>query len=147
MTPVAEWRWLKVTAGGAPALPLCGAGGGGARRPYECLVLAQSSAAEGPPFTFPPLPAALTLLSPPGAHSRKPRLLHLLRRYAPHAAAEGTGGGNAAAAVARAATSSGDVLELFSRELTSDATAWGNEVLRFQDAALFCKDERPGKWA
>ena len=136
LTPVAEWRWLKVTADGAPALPLCGAGGGGARRPYECLLLAQSSAAEGPPFTFPPLPAALSLLSPPGAHSRKPRLLRLLRRYAPHAAAEGTGG-NAAAAAA-AATSAGDVLELFARELSSDATAWGNEVLRFQDAALFC---------
>ena len=122
-----------MTAAGAPALPLCGAAGGGARRPYECLVLAQSSSSSSssavaePPFTFPPLPATLTLLSPPGAHSRKPRLLRLLRRYAPHAAA----------AAAAAATSAGDVLELFARELSSDATAWGNEVLRFQDAALF----------
>jgi hypothetical protein len=31
------------------------------------------------------------------------------------------------------------VLELFARELSADATAWGNEPLRFQAASAFVR--------
>jgi hypothetical protein len=71
----------------------------------------------------------VTLLAPPGAHSRKPRLLRLLRPLAPRSGAndDNASGGDAALAA----------LELFARELSADATAWGNEPLRFQAASLF----------
>ncbi len=139
LTLAAEWRWLKVTARGAPALPLRAAGGGAARRPYETLLLARSAprdaataasaaaAAPPPPPPPPPLPREVTLLGAPGAHSRKPRLHRLLRPFAPGGGAQQTEDDSGAL----------HTLELFARELAADATAWGDEPLRFQAAAHF----------
>ena len=62
----------------------------------------------------------MVLLAQPGAHSRKPRLLHLLRPFAPRSD-DASGVPNAL-----------DACELFARELCADATSWGNEPLRFQ---------------
>jgi len=111
-----------VTDDGAPALPLRAAGAG-CRRPYEPLVLARTKRVDDAPIAA-ALPPGLVLLAPPGPHSRKPRLLRLLR---PYVASPGVADGGAL-----------DVLELFARELCADATAWGNEPLRFQTLAADC---------
>jgi N6-adenosine-specific RNA methylase IME4 len=74
LTLMAEWRWLKVTRDGHSVLPL--QAGAGSRRPYELLVLARS----GEPCRT-DVPLAVTLLSQPGPHSRKPRLFSLCLLY------------------------------------------------------------------
>ena len=76
----------------------------------------------------PPIPRRAVLLAPPGAHSRKPRLLRLLLPFAPRSDDSTSEGG----AVAPPQPSALDACELFARELCADATSWGNEPLRFQ---------------
>ena len=131
---VAEWHWLKVTADGHAALPLSGEGAG-CRRPYELLLLARSiSGADASATTMTP-PSGVVLLAQPGPHSRKPRLLQLLRPYAvpsPDAALPETEQCGSPAPPPR--PSALDCCELFARELCADATSWGNEPLRFQQA-------------
>ena len=122
---VAEWHWLKVAADGSPALPLRGGGAGG-RRPYEPLLLLRTAAADA--SAMPPIPRRAVLLAQPGAHSRKPRLLRLLRPFAPRSVGCSTLEG----VEAPPRPSALEACELFARELCADATAWGNEPLRFQ---------------
>ena len=109
---------------GKPVLPLVSSGDG-CRRPYEPLLLARTAGTCDAGAWQPP-PRGVTLLSPPGPHSRKPRLLRLLRLFAPSDAATQPG----APATPRAL----EACELFARELCSDVTSWGNEPLRFQAA-------------
>ena len=125
---VAEWHWLKVAADGSPALPLRG-GGAGCRRPYEPLLLLRSAAAGA--SAAPPVPRRAVLLAPPGAHSRKPRLLRLLRPFAP-CSDGGDGAAEGGEGITPQQPSALDACELFARELCADATSWGNEPLRFQ---------------
>ena len=131
---VAEWHWLKVAADGAPALPLRGAGAG-CRRPYEPLLLARTATAGGSARTL-SIPPRVVLLAPPGPHSRKPRLLRLLRPFAP--ASSSTSDDDVpvqpkhGAAAPTPPACALDACELFARELCADATSWGNEPLRFQ---------------
>jgi N6-adenosine-specific RNA methylase IME4 len=127
---VAEWHWLKMAADGHAALPLRGEGAG-CRRPYEPLLLARSITAADAPAP-PALPPDVVMLAQPGPHSRKPRLLRLLRPYA--APTDGTAlpsDGPAPPPLLSAL----DCCELFARELCADATSWGNEPLRFQQQA------------
>ena len=122
---VAEWHWLKVAADGAPALPLRGSGAG-CRRPYEPLLLARTAAANNGAHA-PALPPRVVLLSPPAAHSRKPRLLRLLRPFAPSTSEAPLDPSEPLPPLGAL-----EVCELFARELCADATSWGNEPLRFQ---------------
>jgi hypothetical protein len=138
----AEWRWLKVTDGGVPVVPLR-AEGAAPRRPYEILLLARSASLASSSSPPPPaLPAGVTLLCAPGAHSRKPRLLRLLRPLAPGWRGDDEGDADDDVCDASDAPSALRVLELFARELSADATAWGNEPLRFQATAAFQDDAR-----
>lgn len=104
----------------------------------------------------------------PGAHSRKPHLGPLLYEYVQRAAADSAacqdgsnaesssaarqqgqqeqvpvGAGVAAAVPPVLAGPPGGVrcLELFAREMGAGWTSWGNDVLRFQEAALFEQPE------
>jgi hypothetical protein len=82
------------------------------------------------------LPQQVVLVSVPGAHSRKPQLGQILSAWVE--------GADAAAAGQPVVVGSADggadqviKVELFARQLTPGWISWGNEVLRFQDAALF----------
>jgi N6-adenosine-specific RNA methylase IME4 len=111
LSHVATWTWLKVCANGETVVPL--EGGSAARRPYEVLLLCTSGPCVWQKGGAPP--KDLVLLCPPAQHSRKPRLMGLLRDVAPEGAA----------------------CELFARELTAGVCCWGNEPLRFQAPDCF----------
>ena len=132
---VAEWHWLKVAADGHAALPLRGEGAG-CRRPYEPLLLARTIAAADAPSTTLTPPTGVVMLAQPGPHSRKPRLLRLLRPYAAPTLDAALPNDELSCSPAPPPRPSAlDCCELFARELCADATAWGNEPLRFQQQA------------
>ncbi|OAA60777.1 MT-A70 family [Cordyceps fumosorosea ARSEF 2679] len=99
---VAEWTWLKVTAGGEPLFPLDSAW----RKPWEKLVVAKRV---GVPDLG--LLASRTIVAVPDVHSRKPNLRGLF--------GEVFGPGYTG-------------LEVFARGLTAGWWSWGDEVLKFQ---------------
>jgi len=129
---VATWYWLKVTDHGDPVTALDSLH----RFPYEPLILARRMEPEDEaappagrqhsehrsccPGTSPP-PSMRVFVSPPGCHSRKPRLGALLSDFL-GAPAGGHGP---------------RLLEMFARELEAGWTSWGNEVLKFQDRRFF----------
>lgn len=127
--------WLKATCDGRPAVALDNSH----RHPYEVLLLLRRDGSDQHPWQWPnaaeekpqgaepapgeheALPAPppeRVIVAVPGAHSRKPHLGPLLEAYAPAGCKR---------------------LELFARELHAGWSSWGNEVLRFQEADLFCR--------
>lgn len=136
LTRVATWWWLKVTSAGEPVTPLhdgASAAEASARHPFEQLWLCRCAAAPatecGGGISEQAAAGAQQLAQPPDGyvvasvparhHSRKPHLGRLLAPYVE-------------CAVPRR-------LELFARELFAGWTSWGNEVLLFQQAALFAE--------
>jgi hypothetical protein len=82
------------------------------------------------------LPQRVVLVSVPGAHSRKPQLDQLLSPWVEGADAA-AGGQPGGLGLADGTADQVVKVELFARQLNPGWISWGNEVLRFQDAALF----------
>lgn len=116
LEPCAEWHWLKLAANGATVFALDSTH----RKPYEILLIgrAPDAVAVAVPGVLPsppsPPPRRVVCSVVTRQHSRKPSLADVLAPYLPNRAR---------------------CLELFARSLTHGWTSWGNEVLRFQDAA------------
>ncbi|KAF4554788.1 MT-A70-like protein [Elsinoe fawcettii] len=120
---VEEWLWVKVTVRGQPVLPIDGVW----RKPYEVLLVGKKCGRKERHCDEDVAHAdrdghdgvkRRVILAVPDMHSRKPCLKLLLQRifHLP----DGYKG-----------------LEVFARNLVSGWVSWGNDVLKFNDAALW----------
>lgn len=103
---IEEWVWVKVTAFGDPICVVDSSW----KKPYEILLLGRRRTTDIRKTND---PKRRIIMAVPDLHSRKPNLRELLEPMLPpkyHA------------------------LEIFSRNLTAEWWAWGDEVLKFQHA-------------
>ncbi|XP_073025627.1 methyltransferase-like protein 2 isoform X2 [Primulina eburnea] len=113
----ATFFWLKVKADGS----LIGELDLFHHRPYECLLLGFSHGEDSNSehlLRSIHIPNNQVFISIPGDYSRKPPIGELLVDYVP-------------------GCKPARCIELFSREMLSGWTSWGNEPLRFQDSKFF----------
>lgn len=122
--PVAAWTWLKVTASGAPVVPVDALW----RRPWERLLLARRPRPRGGAAPDTALPAHRVVVGVPDVHSRKPHLLPLLAPFVAPSTCRRAGNGRLCG------------LEVFARNLTAGWWAWGNEALLFQHPSWWTAD-------
>ncbi|PNY24935.1 Uncharacterized protein TCAP_05121 [Tolypocladium capitatum] len=101
----AEWTWVKITGSGQPVYDIDSLW----RKPWEKLLIAKPRGARAPSALKPKV-----IVAAPDIHSRKPNLRGLFQDVLGQSYVG---------------------LEVFARNLTAGWWSWGDEVLRFQDAA------------
>jgi N6-adenosine-specific RNA methylase IME4 len=114
---VEEWIWVKTTVHGEPMFDLDST----LRKPYEVLLLGRAA-----PNSWTTMAAAASIkkrvmAAVPDIHSRKPCLKELLEPYMPD-------------------VDDYSALEVFSRNLVSGWTSWGNEVLKYNAAQYWASN-------
>ncbi|KAF1975081.1 MT-A70-domain-containing protein [Bimuria novae-zelandiae CBS 107.79] len=105
---VEEWIWVKVTTQGEPMFDIDST----LRKPYEVLLLGRAAPNAWTRMEHARVPKKKVIAAVPDVHSRKPCLKELLEPYMPDA-------------------SDYSALEVFSRNLVTGWTSWGNEVIKF----------------
>ena len=115
VTLIEEWAWLKVTVDGWPVMDIDSVW----RKPYELLLVGQK--ADTGKILVPESNQVTestrkrVIVAVPDIHSRKPNLKELIEPMLPdHSAYR--------------------ALEIFARNLTAGWWAWGDEVLKYNDA-------------
>jgi N6-adenosine-specific RNA methylase IME4 len=108
---IEEWIWVKTTIHGEPMFDMSSV----VRKPYEILLLGRAA-----PNSWTTMAAAANIkkrviAAVPDVHSRKPCLKELLEPYMPD-------------------VDDYSALEIFSRNLVSGWTSWGNEVLKYNSS-------------
>ena len=112
---VEEWVWLKVTTKGEPVTDIEGVW----RKPYELLLLGRKPSEDGSICVEKSRPhnsVRRIIVGVPSLHSQKPHLGELVEQLL-------TG-----------KMTDYRVLEIFARNLTAGWWAWGDEVIKFNDA-------------
>jgi len=115
---IEEWIWVKTTTHGEPMFDMDSA----LRKPYEILLLGRAA-----PDSWTTMVAASTIkkrviAAVPDVHSRKPCLKELLEPHMPDA-------------------NDYSALEVFSRNLVSGWTSWGNEVLKYNSSQYWASSK------
>ena len=105
---VEEWIWVKVTTQGEPMFDIDSS----LRKPYEVLLLGRAGPNAWTKMVHARQPTKKVIAAVPDVHSRKPCLKELLEPYVPN-------------------TRKYSALEVFSRNLVTGWTSWGNEVIKF----------------
>ena len=120
LTLAEEWVWVKTTIHGEPVTDLNSAW----RKPYEILLLGQRETSLSDLKAGSKLREVKmrVIAGVPDLHSRKPSLKGLIEPFMPD-------------------TTCYRALEVFSRHLTADWWAWGDQVLRFNWEEAWLKKE------
>jgi N6-adenosine-specific RNA methylase IME4 len=105
---VEEWIWAKVTTQGEPMFDIDSS----LRKPYEVLLLGRAAPNAWTKMEHLRQPTKKVIAAVPDVHSRKPCLKELLEPYMPDA-------------------NDYSALEVFSRNLVTGWTSWGNEAIKF----------------
>lgn len=105
---IEEWVWIKTTTKGDPIFNIDDP----MRKPYEILLLGRAAPNAWTTMTHAPTIKKRVIAAVPDIHSRKPCLKELLQSHMPHPV-------------------NYSALEVFSRNLVSGWTSWGNEVLKY----------------
>jgi N6-adenosine-specific RNA methylase IME4 len=108
---VEEWIWVKTTVHGEPMFDMDST----LRKPYEILLLGRAAPNAWTTMTPAPSIKRRVIAAVPDIHSRKPCLKELLEPYMPD-------------------VDDYSALEIFSRNLVSGWTSWGNEVLKYNSS-------------
>ncbi|ESO92400.1 hypothetical protein LOTGIDRAFT_121106, partial [Lottia gigantea] len=105
-----QWHWLKITRGGELICDI-----NSNKKPFETLFIGRYDNSLTNQYST--VPNHRTIISIPcSLHSKKPSLAEILKPYLPEKP---------------------ECLELFARNLQSNWTSWGNEVLKHQHLEFF----------